>query len=505
MNVVYWQMGALVVVISAVIGLIAKYALDKSESDLEITWTEYAIAVVLISVALGPFAVWRGSEIARNNLKSFNENINAVVTGVSISQKTCERDGDCVHTYDCDRYRCSYSCDSDNDGDSDDTCYKWCYHSCPYCSVEYQLLIHTNTDGWSGRNPVIASNIIPPDADQNYRWRQSEAIPQGIQDAYGRYPQQFLDAFYNLQNGTEALPFVYRRQYNSYTLAANVDSPEEWQDEITLLQQHKPNLMPTLQTTVTGSNQAHRVYFVGFTPTPAQAQEWTTTLSYINSPFGNDRQGDLHVVIINKQGVDMSLTDALTAIKYDWQNSAKYGDDTMAKNAVLVGLETDDGATVFRAAMVTGMPEELFDLQYNDDLRAAIANDLTNKGLPLDPQVLFGRATMPFTPQTEECTIFSCFRGVGPAQLSGGVLTERLFGVTNPELAFQRISMSAKDPEDVGPGFVALDELIIPTPKQQTWIVILSTVFACLAWVATALIGQRYRPFYNRYSRFGRY
>lgn len=496
LNPVYWYMMLVVCLIAALIGFAVKRRLDNDESVYEITNREYWFALVAIIALLAPGSIYVGSDVARNNLKSFRENINTYVNGVSITAVTCQRDGICRHTYACDPYEVRYSCDRDGDGEKDERCTRTEYHSCPYCTEEWTVAIHTDADIWSGRNPVIATGVLPLDAN-SYRWRQNKEVPESL-IAANQIPQIYWNAFANLQNGTEAQPFVFRRQYNSYTLAANVDSPDAWLDEISLLEQNR--LIPTFQTAVTAEGQALRVYVKGtaYDNNQQWIANWNNALMPLDSVFGTHFQGDLHIVIINKGGIDMSMEAMLNAIKYQWQDKEIYGDNTLAKNGVLVILETKDNVTIDRAGLITGMPEEIFEVQYNDDLREAVATGMRNEAIPLTPEAVLGDTSIPFMPLQTECNMFTCFREVSDPSYGAGVLTQLITGAKNPDLAFQRISMSASDPDDVGPGFVDLDSLIVPTGEQIIWIIFGAVIVSCFAWVVVVLMGERRRNWPNR-------
>ena len=113
MNPVYFHMALWTIAGAALLGLLLKLYLDNSYSDSEISWREYAAGTAIIALVLTPIVVAVGSGMARDSLKSFNQNINAVVYATEIQRIQCYKDGPCAYTYPCDPTPVARSCDSD--------------------------------------------------------------------------------------------------------------------------------------------------------------------------------------------------------------------------------------------------------------------------------------------------------------------------------------------------------------------------------------------------------
>ena len=412
----------------------------------------------------------------------------------------CYKDGPCTFSYDCDPTIVTSSCDSDGDGDSDDTCSDTDWDRCPYFTEEWVPVIRTTVDGGTGRNPIVGPHVVP---SPEYRilWRAHVPAPSSTIEQNSNLPQFFLDIQRQVREDIVAPTWVVRNTYDSYVLASNIEDPSIWLSDIEKLKTSR--LMPVMQSTVDIRGQAIRVHFSGM-PNPPDYGEYQLQINRFDAVLGDMLQGYLHVVIINKGGLDMSMNAMLHAIKYQWQDKSVYGDNTFAKNGVLVVLETLDNITISRAGLITGMPEESFAIPYNLDLQRAVEQAFNGKGIAINPAAIFGKVETPFEGFQGICDPFNCTRTLGNHVIQGGALSPIIFGLTDPNLAFQRISMSAEDPDDVGPGFVDLDKMIVPTPKQQRVIIGLGIGLSLIIWGFFIYTEDYWKP-YSRRRRYNDY
>jgi hypothetical protein len=193
--------------VSVGIGLAAKLLLDWLNTEAEITWTEFAVGSVVIGIVFSVLGVNAAWNMAWNNTVTFREYWNGWELQAVEVPIPCERDGSCVHEYDCDSYtvRESYSCGEDGE----DTCYRNVtkYHSCPYATTEYNHVVKTTLGDY-----VIDSNVF---AQEPVEWRVGGGIPGNVQ----RGPAQFwLDAKARCEAGQPG-PVTKRSDYKNYNLA----------------------------------------------------------------------------------------------------------------------------------------------------------------------------------------------------------------------------------------------------------------------------------------------
>ena len=457
----------MVVVFSAIIGLIVKIILDKSNSRYEITWKEYLITMVVISFLAAPGVIKIGWEFAKSNKMTYREYWNGWEERAIKRCIECERDGSCEHCYDCDPYivMVNYPCNCDDKGNCS-TCTRpeTHYHSCPYVDMETDYVVKTTLGDYT-----IASNRFP-DNPQQHRWRKSESIPQGVINRAGvGAPSFWTEAKSRIEEKVPG-PVTKRMNYKNYIYASDNTILKQYSGEVKKFLDL--NLFPKIQSGVFQFYHANKVHFVGFKPKDASG--WQKKLEYFNAALGSKLQGDLYLVIIQNALISKNPDEYAIALKAYWQNIEQFGKNAFSKNGIAILLGTADGETVSWARAFTGMPLG------NEELAVAVMGNL--KGAVLDSENLLG-----------DIQRFSSKRG------NKGKLEDIIFGLTEESTKFRRISMSAQDKDDVGLGFLYLMSEIRPTDTQQIILVIIALLLCGSGWTVSVFVGVR--NFRRRYKQ----
>jgi len=460
-------LGAIIFIVSMVVGLVWKLILDASNSDAEITWTEYVLGGVVVGVLFAIVGVNIGWNMAWNNTVTFHEYWNGWELEAVEEVVTCHTNGRCHYDYSCN---CHEVCTGSGE---DRSCHTEC-DDCPYFNYERNLYIRTTLKDY----PVAW--LAPLDYEAQ---KKTFNLPWGFGANDYTTPQIWLDAKARCEAGTPG-PVTARMDYDNLILASDSTILKQHSDQIDA---YKANgLLPDLQRGIRDWYYADKVYFVGYVPTNPGAWQWEH--AKLNSAFGEELQGDLHLIIVQNDFVSANPDAYVTAVKAYWQNPEIWDKDAISKNSVIVVLGTTDGLTVAWARAITGMP-------LGNEMMATVIRDQM-KGVALTPEAVLGDIGSEFyikkyddgrPPKTK-------VRGIG----ENGVLHRILWGMDRPDSKFVRVSMSADDADDVGTGFKYLAREIKPSTGQQVWIVIITVLLSCVVWFVVAyLIGERER----RWSR----
>ncbi len=457
--------------ITAVVGLVVKYFLDLSDTEQEITWLEYGLALGVILTVMLPLTVKVGWDMAKEANLSFNEYWNGWELQAVAQPITCTRDGPCAWEYSCDPYYVlvTYSCNCDKNGCDVCTRLERRTHDCPYVKVETTYVVKTTLEDF-----VIAKHRLPDDPN-SHLWRDRN-IPPGVMDAAGvGAPQFWLEAQARCDSGNPG-PVTVRRQYDNYLLAADQTILNQYSADIEMYL--KAGLLPPVANTVKDFYLAEKVSFVGYKPSDPAA--WQQAIGYLNAGLGNELQGDLHLVIVQNDAISLNPDSYLFAIKAYWQDKNVWGDNTLSKNGIIVVLGTNDGESVAWARSITGMPVG------NEYLIEYLNHPSTWSGVSLTPEAVLGEVHGQYHLSVENELEVRALHG-------SGVLEDALWGISNPLTGFQRVSMTSEESGDVGPGFTYWASQIQPTGGQKWTIGVVAFFVSLLAWVAVALLGERYR------------
>lgn len=461
------------VIFSALAGLLVKFYFDwdaKRHKDRSyhrgvnfpnITWTEFAIGMLVIALVITPVVGKVGWNLAKQSNLTFNEYWNGWELQTVAPVTKCERDGNCRQTYDCDPYivpvEYTYSCNCDSKGRCQtctDTRLETRYHSCPYVNKETDYTIKTTLGDY-----VIAYGRLPDNPQAN-RWRPSVSVPDYvIRNAGVGAPPFWLAAKARVDSGKPG-PITKRAEYENYILASDRTILKQYSSAIE--EYKKANLLPPVQSGVYDFYCADKVQFIGFRSVDPKA--WQKALGYLNAAFGTELKGDLHLVIVQNETINNNPDKYILAIKSYWQNRAVFERNAISKNSVIVVMGTASGQVVDWTRATTGMPLG------NEEMLIAIRNI---KSIPLTPESVIGEVSGKFDFKTK-----AGVRG----EHGNGTLEKILWGFDEPQTKFKRVAMTGKT--GAGSGFLYLSNEIDITNWQRFWIIFTIFIMSLGVWVA---------------------
>jgi hypothetical protein len=429
-----------------VLGLIAKYWLDHTQSVYRVTHTELGIAAAVLLLLVVPLTAWVGTKLAINSQVSYNENWGGYETGTEWQKTTCYRDGPCKWSYKGDPYQYVWYTDEEECSGSGDNrkCHtvkvrheETRYHDIPYTSEEWTFVVHTTLGDY-----VIADRNLPENPNA-YRYRAWVSVPGDIPHGI---PPFWTGAKQRVDAGVPG-PVTARRSYDNYVLASQHTILKRFSGDIDSYA--KAGLLPQLsRNPIYNFYYADRVYFVGVKP----AGDWQAAINRFDAALGSTLQGDLHLVIVDANKIQDPDNYSSALLAY-WL-SPKFGKDALSKNGIVVVVGSKDGKSIEWARAGTGMPEG------NDEMLLEIKNNL--KGVSLDVPSLLGPPSID---------------GSRHWNYSQSALAKVIWG-NHP---FTRVHMgSAKDKSSTGYAYLLRE--IEPTGWQQFWILFVTGIFGCIAW-----------------------
>lgn len=465
----------LAVLVAVGAGFLVKLALDRIETPLEITWREFLVGALIIAVLIVPLSTWVGWRVAKSGTLSFREYWNGYELETQWERTQCSRDGPCVHEYDCDPWtHIHVETSTDSKGNTTTETYPHThYRSCPYTDEEWTFRIDTTLGAYT-----IADHWLPTNPEE-HRWRSGKSVPDRFASGI---PEFWAAAKARIDRGDPG-PVTKRMTYDNYILASDRSILKQYSDQIARFK--ADDLLPDVARDIRDFYYADKVHFVGYAPRDPEglqtALAWQTALMRLNAALGSELQGDLHLVIVQDNRVSAEPDAYLLALKAHWTNPGEFGDDALSKNAIVVVIGTDDGATVTWARATTGMPLG------NEAMLTALRTRLI--GTALTPENVIGDVRGEFYDDVDEETGESerDVRG----QHGNGTLERILWGLNDPATRFQRISMTGKDADDIGGGFLYLDSEIQPSTGQRIAIAAVIFGISLPVWLAFAFIGER--------------
>jgi len=331
-----------------------------------------------IGAASGPIA----TGIAQTGAVSgYQQYLNGTVVNVYATPYQCARDGSCTHWYNCDSYTVVVSAAyTDKDGNYHPEVDETDYHHCPVATMEFTYTIVAkayHTFVWNIVDHGFAAHPIPwccaSEVDGNTTMDPN--VPRGV-------PTQWLKAYHDWKAG-HSDPVTVKDSYSNYILANEHTLLRQHSDDIGMLRK-KHLLPPGPLPQIYDTYLANKVDFVGLDTVPAdQRVALQNAVASLNADLGTNLQGDMHVVAVNADALQGTITpqDYATAIEADRLND--YEKDAMAKNAILlvVGVNPTTNTIAWSQA-ATGMPIG------NDEMLAALDNQL--KGVAFTSNAMFG-------------------------------------------------------------------------------------------------------------------
>ena len=426
-------------VVSLAVGAAIKVTLDRLDSYHRITRMEYIIGALIACLIVTPAVAFLGEKAVVSSKLTYNEYWTGWETAAIEDVTVCTRDGSCKRTYSCDPYTVTeWYTDSDGDRRSR-TVTKW--HECPIGTEEATYAIDTTL----GRHVVARGHYTP-----NTRpWRAGRPL-----DGPTTPPKQWVDAKARLDADNPG-PVTKVNTYDNYILASEHTILKAYSDAIDTYRE--ADLLPTPVKGVYDGLHADKAYFVGNTPKNADA--WNEAVARVGSALGTDKQGDLHVVLVDTRKVTDpdEYTNALVAY---WQ-SPELGKNTASKNTVIVVAGTTDGKTVKWARAATGMPIG------NEGLITAIRSNLP--GTPWTPDDLIGTARA----HVVDGDVTGANLHIGP-----GAISSALWALDGT--GFERVCMTCKD--EGGAGYDYLLAQVRPSGAQYFGIGVVAVVVSAVVW-----------------------
>lgn len=322
-----------------------------------------------------PGVLTLSTSLVKADLTSYREFWSGLEEKAWVEEIACEKDGSCRRTYSCDpyqveeiRYRTTY----DSEGNMKQEPYVEMvtrYRSCPHVTTEYSYYVSDSL----GKTYTFGKNLFPA-SPADYRWRGEGWQERDLPAVESGPPAAWVAVEERLAarnpGGTTSL-----ETYTNYVLPVQQAAAREGKRDLKPLLE--AGLLPRVATQVVGPYDAEKVYFAGVEV--AHPGEWQFHLQRFNGLLGSQRQGDLHVVLVDaSQGVDpQAYGEALQA----WWQDPALGKHTLSKNgiALILGVE---GRQVKWSSAFTGMPTG------NEEVVAGLSS-LDN--LPLDPAHIFHR------------------------------------------------------------------------------------------------------------------
>lgn len=436
-------------VLVLVIGFIAKLILDRMKSEHRITNKEFAISASVLVVIVIPLIAYLGTKLSIHNQVTYHENWGGIEVNAKWVKTPCVRDGNMRHYYKGDPYvvpvpyECgSYQGEGKNRRYVSKTCYRneTRYHDIPYTTEEWTFEVETTLGTY-----VIADRNLPTDPNK-YRYRQWVSVPDDLPSGI---PQFWQEAKNRLDRGDPG-PVTARRSYDNYILASQSTILKRFNNSVDGYT--KAGMLPAINSNVRDFYYSDRVYPVGVSLTP----DWQQSINRFDGCLGSTLQGDLHLVIVNANKVS-NPDNYFGALMAYWQ-SKTFEKDALSKNGIVVVLGSKDGKTVDWARAGTGMP------MGNEAMLLDIENTLRGRALNADS--ILGKPKAVLTN--------------GKVQLvhTQGALEKVIWG----DHAFKRVRMNSHE-EDGSVGYTYLLRELVPTGWQHFWILFVTFVFGCGAWL----------------------
>lgn len=475
-----------VITFAIIAGLIIKVILALRGGDTQITFGELFLGSLLISFVFVPITNKVGYDIAWNNTVTYNEYLNGWELQAVKTAVPCSKDGPCAHEYDCDPYQVevqdppSCSGSGENEVCTPRSHWETRYHSCPYVATEFNYSVLTTLGEFPMEQHRFPTNFessrwySPYDSDER---EYSSSIPSSVVYSAGVGDPDFWSGAQSRLNAGNPGPVTMRSSYQNYILASDSTILHEYSDKIEYFK--GIGALPALQTGIRDYYLADKVYFVGLTANDASV--WQSLHSRLNSALGDGPHGDFHLVIVAIPQVISDPDGYITALKAYWSDPKVFGHDAISKNTVIAVFATTDGKTVSWARAETGMPVG------NETMMTAFTSRFSNMHLPLTASAILGNVTGTIYQKSYPDGTSKTKVKANHNEPTGSV--ERiLWGLDDPTTAFVRISMSAKDKEDIGTGFKFLADQIQPSLGQIVLIALVSFCISMLVWVVFALI-----------------
>lgn len=455
-------------------GLIIKMVLDYKNSDYYISPLEFLVGALVCGLVVVPTTLHFGTKWAKASKLTYYEFWGGFEREAIWDKHGCGKDSGGCSSYDCDPYTHTHTRsvpNADGKGSHLETYTETHYHACPYVTEEWTFKVDTTLGTYT-----VAAGWFP-DNPESHRWTGYGWERHNLSGHPSGIPQAWQEAKNRLDSGYPGGAQVVKT-YDNYILAS----------QRTILHRYgkladdylKQGLLPKPADRVINEYQTRKVYFVGTKPTDDAA--WQESALRFTGALGTEKQGDLHLVIVNDPRVQ-DADDYFNALMAYWQGK-QLGKHAISKNAVVVALGTRDGKYVAWARAATGMPRG------NEAFAQEVKNKFSTGKVLLDPVVILGK------PQVNNMEVFGKKKAV--VTHTSGVLEQ----VVWEDKGFTRISMSCNDPDEKCVGYKYLSGEIQPSSGQKNVMLLVALLLSLLVWGALVALGP---STYKSITEPGRY
>lgn len=378
-------LGALALIVSIIFA--ARYIIDKKAEPTGVTYRNIdgvektvgskgfvnvgvfeGIAAV---IALTTFVIL-GSNVALAGVDDYNEYWNGVETSAYKDVVECKKDGRCKHTYRCDPYlvtKTGTRSVPDGQGGTRTETYTYTeteYHNCPYVTHETSYFVEDSL----GEKYTIGKSLFPENPEQ-HRWRTERRDKDELPSVESGVPVAWKEAKERLDSGKPGGTTI-RKSYDNYILASQNTVYEKYSDKAEFYL--ADGVLPKVATEIYDGYKASKLYH---NIELKESKKWQQSLMNFNGKFGTEKQGDLHVVLIDSTKVNRA--DYPLALEAFW-HSKDLGKNTISKNAVVVVAGVSNNKADWLDGF-TGMPGG----------NEKVVADIANLDLELSPEGFFGK------------------------------------------------------------------------------------------------------------------
>lgn len=312
---------ALLVVSVVFIILIGVSWYFEMANEREFSFTYSASLTAVIVAIVTPVVFSAGSSAYRSSIAEYQEFWNGLEVEAVQSVKTCEYNGYCAHTYNCDPYwETEYYTDSEGNRQSRQVTK---YNSCPYSTHEVDYYV-TDT---LGNKHYFGDNFFLPDAKE---WRGGSGLPSGVPR---EIPVKWQEAKGRLDVGNPG-GVTEIHGYSNWILALQHTVLDKYSDTIPYYLDKEQ--LPVVANYIHDLYHTEKAYFIGLQPEDVgDPAKWHEETQRFNGKFGAEKQGDLHVVVVNNELITEPDRYAQALNAY-WLSSDYLGQNTLSKNGVVL-------------------------------------------------------------------------------------------------------------------------------------------------------------------------
>lgn len=407
----------------------------------------FSVVAMAIALTVGFAAQTISGMVIANDKQTYHEYWNGSEISADMNAVTCERDGYCKKTYNCDPYTVTYiEHYTDSNGDSKTRlATRTEYHSCPYSQQETSYAVSTTVG-----NFTIASNLMT-----GAPYRAHKPIPGG---QVTEIPPAWLAAKKRIDAGVPG-PATIQKTYKNFILSSDNSTFKRFADNIEILREEK--MLPSFDTNIEHHYRSTKAFFPQVSEKLISEKDRNLILNdteYLNAFTGSQLGADVYMVFVDASMIKNPYKYSNTIHTY-WQ-SKEFGRNAIPKNAAVVVIGVEPYKVKEEAVKPEGEESETAEADKPVDDKKPIAEGTTVvawadffTGMPLGNEGLKQeiRSNLPGTPIDEHLIGKPVFDTQKESYtLNKDSVIQEMFTGTHK---FDRVSMSAGDEGDSGSGF----------------------------------------------------